>query len=99
MIALHPEDHARLARRLPVLDRVREVIVAATRLDRDPRTIDPDVHLFGAGLGLDSIDALELVVALERAFDRRLVDRNEPAPLVLRSVDAVVDRLLELGAG
>ncbi|MCB9698775.1 MAG: acyl carrier protein [Alphaproteobacteria bacterium] len=80
------------------MQRVREVIVEATRLRLAPEAIDPDVHLFGAGLGLDSIDALELVLALERAFHTRLVERTEPAAVVLRSANGVVDRLLELGA-
>lgn len=33
-----------------------------------PADIDPDGALFGAGLGLDSIDALELIVLLEKHY-------------------------------
>ena len=50
-------------------DRIRELLVESLRLDGlDPFAIDLDSPLFGAGLGLDSVDALELVVALEREF-------------------------------
>ena len=36
--------------------------------DMEPEDIDPDDPLFGNGLGLDSIDALELIVLLEKEY-------------------------------
>ena len=49
--------------------RLKRLIVATLRLEGlDPETICDDQLLFGEGLGLDSIDALELVVAIEREF-------------------------------
>jgi acyl carrier protein len=36
--------------------------------DMKPEDIDPDEPLFGEGLGLDSIDALELIVLLEKEY-------------------------------
>lgn len=36
--------------------------------DMEPEDIDPDEPLFGEGLGLDSIDALELIVLLEKEY-------------------------------
>jgi len=36
--------------------------------DMEPDDIDPDEPLFGEGLGLDSIDALELIVLLEKEY-------------------------------
>ena len=36
--------------------------------DMEPGDIDPDEPLFGNGLGLDSIDALELIVLLEKEY-------------------------------
>lgn len=36
--------------------------------DIEPEDIDPDEPLFGEGLGLDSIDALELIVLLEKEY-------------------------------
>jgi acyl carrier protein len=38
--------------------------------------IDPDAPIFGAGLGLDSIDALELVVILEQDYGIVIQDRT-----------------------
>ena len=48
---------------------VKTLIVDALKLeDIDPAEIDSEEPLFGEGLGLDSIDALELGVALRKAF-------------------------------
>ncbi len=48
---------------------LKRKIVATLKLEGvDPEQIDSDQPLFGAGLGLDSIDALELVVMLERDY-------------------------------
>jgi acyl carrier protein len=49
--------------------RIKRLIVTSLNLDGvQPETIDDDAPLFGEGLGLDSVDALELVVALEKEF-------------------------------
>jgi len=44
--------------------------------DITKKEIENDAPLFGDGLGLDSIDALELVVAIEKAFDVVIEDEN-----------------------
>ncbi|HEY6931024.1 MAG TPA: phosphopantetheine-binding protein, partial [Thermoanaerobaculia bacterium] len=43
---------------------VKNLIVRRLKLDIDPASIQNDAPLFGEGLGLDSIDALELVLGL-----------------------------------
>ena len=49
--------------------RIKQLIVRALNLqDLRPDEIETDAPLFGEGLGLDSVDALELVVAIEREF-------------------------------
>ena len=86
--------HRYAARRQAVLDRVREVIIVAARLPLEPEDIDPDTGLFGTGLGLDSIDGLEIVVSLEQAFGVSLADEGRGPALALRTVNTVVDRLM-----
>jgi acyl carrier protein len=52
-----------------LIEELKQRIVAALNLQEvKPEEIKEDEPLFGAGLGLDSIDALELVVMLERDY-------------------------------
>lgn len=55
-------------------ERIQRLIVDRLKLEIDPATIDPAQPLFGEGLGLDSVDALELVLGLEQEFDIRIDD-------------------------
>ena len=58
-----------------LLQTLKRGIVARLRLTHvDPDAIADDEPLFGAGLGLDSIDAVELVVMLEKEFGVKLTD-------------------------
>ena len=52
--------------------------------------IDADAPLFGEGLGLDSIDALELIVLLERNYGIKLKDAAEGKE-VFKSVSVMAD--------
>jgi len=50
-------------------DRIKRLIVESLNLEgMRPEMIEDEAPLFGEGLGLDSVDALELVVALEKEF-------------------------------
>lgn len=50
-------------------DRIKRLIVDSLHLEGiRPEMIEDEAPLFGEGLGLDSVDALELVVALEKEF-------------------------------
>ena len=54
------------------IERIKVLIVGALNLpDIEPGDIEDDAPLFGQGLGLDSVDALELVVAIEKEFGIR----------------------------
>ena len=56
-------------------------IIESLRLEEiTPADIDDDSPLFGTGLGLDSIDALELVVMLERHYGIVIKDIEEGRP-------------------
>jgi acyl carrier protein len=52
-----------------LIEFLRRMIIESLKLeDLDPTEIQEDEPLFGEGLGLDSLDALELVVAIEKHF-------------------------------
>jgi acyl carrier protein len=51
------------------IEKVKQMIIDSLRIDgMSPDEIGTDAPLFGDGLGLDSIDALQLVVAMEKEF-------------------------------
>lgn len=53
--------------------RIKHLLVEKLHLEGlTPQSIEDDMPLFGEGLGLDSVDALELVVALEKEFTLRI---------------------------
>lgn len=57
---------------------LKELLVNALNLeDVDPASIDDDEPLFGAGLDLDSIDALELVLQLEKTYGIKIGNSEE----------------------
>lgn len=57
--------------------------------DVDPAQIDPQAALFGDGLGLDSIDALELALAISKAHGFQLRSDNEENRRVFASLSAL----------
>lgn len=72
-------------------DRIRRLVVERLKLEIEPGSIDPARPLFGSeGLGLDSIDALELVLGVEQEFGVQIAD-EEVGSQALASVDALAD--------
>lgn len=82
-----------LARREALLDQIRALLVEDLRIDIPPEQIDPDTPLFGTGLALDSIDAVDFVVGLERRTGVRMAD-DALGRMGLRSVNMVINYLL-----
>ncbi len=87
------EVKVHVAVRERVLGLVRNMLVIHLRLPVAPDEIDPDVPLFSAGLGLDSIDAVELVVSLQREFGLRLPE-GDSSIASLRTVNTLVERVI-----
>lgn len=86
----------------PTIVRLKQVIVRALNLqDLRPEDIETDAPLFGAGLGLDSVDALELVVAIEKEFGIRTESHEvgKEAFASVRSLAGFVTTRLQKGPG
>lgn len=95
---MSPQVLAYLDHRAQQLDRVKRVLIDALHVPRTPEEIDPDAPLFGTGLGLDSVDAVELVVSLETEFGFRLDDDALARPS-MRTVNTLVDLVLRKQGG
>jgi acyl carrier protein len=67
---------------------IKEAIVRSLRLPMKPEDIGDETPLFDEGLGLDSIDVLELVLELERSFGVTIADQDTGVK-VLRTVDTI----------
>ena len=75
--------------------RIKEMLVKNLMLQISPEQIGDDTPLFGpGGLGLDSIDALELVVSMEKTFGVG-VPNSEVAGRALKTVNTIHDYILE----
>ncbi len=60
-----------------LLPEVAELIISALNLDMAASEIEPDAPLFGDGLGLDSIDVLELALVISKRYGFQLKSDNE----------------------
>jgi len=74
-------------------DQVKDLLVTGLRLDVPAAEIADDSPIFGDGLGLDSIDALELVVLVEEKFHVSIPD-EEVGRRAFASVSALVEFIL-----
>ena len=69
--------------------RIREVMVEELMLDQSAEEIGTTEPIFGgAGLGLDSVDALQLVVALEKHFALK-IGNSDAATDILENVESI----------
>lgn len=89
---MRPELKEKIERRENTLNRVIELLISGLQLDRSYEELDPDTPLFGTGLGLDSVDAVEIVVALESEFGVSLEEGD--SMFALRTINSLVDVVL-----
>jgi len=91
MINTLVEARAYAGQRKDLTHRLKQTLVERLDLDRQIDEIPDDCLLFGVGLGLDSVDALEIVVAVEGEFGIRVEDGDMQE---IRSVNSIVDLIL-----
>lgn len=77
--------------------RIKTILVEELMLQEEPEEISDETPLFGEGLGLDSVDALQLVVALEKNFGLKVGDA-EKAKVILHNVTSIADAIIEIGS-
>jgi acyl carrier protein len=76
---------------MPTRQRLKELMISELMLDMTADDIGDDTPLFGpAGVGLDSVDALQLVVMIEKHFGFKMADQ-EQAKRILQSVNTIAE--------
>lgn len=74
----------------PAESELAQLLVDSLNLEGvDPAQIDPDAPLFGEGLGLDSIDALELALAISKKYGFQLRSDSEENRRIFASLRAL----------
>jgi len=72
---------------------IKKLILTTLNInDIDPADVDDELPLFGGGnkLTLDSVDALELIMAIQRTYQVRIADQNL-ARYTLRSINSIAE--------
>lgn len=72
-----------------LLPEVAELIISALNLEMAAGEIEPDAPLFGDGLGLDSIDILELALVISKRYGFQLRSDNEDNTRIFASLRAL----------
>ena len=79
-----------------MLNELKSLLVSELNLeDITPDQIDADAPLFGEGLGLDSIDALELAVILDKKYGIKIQSSDDLNEQIFSSLSALATFILE----
>jgi len=78
-----------------LIEQLKKQIIEQLNLeDLEPGDIDPEDPLFGNGLGLDSIDALELIVLLEKEYGVK-IENPRDGQQIFFSVKSMAEYITE----
>ena len=72
---------------------ITRLIVETLHLDVSPADVDPDGPLFGEGLGLDSIDMLEIALSVSKKYGFDLRSEDRAAFASVRALTAHIEQL------
>jgi acyl carrier protein len=82
--------------RSQVLKIIKEDLISRLNLPYEADDLHEDVSLLGSGLGLDSLDALEVILGVEHAFNIKVAEDNIS---ILRSINSIADYVLATRSG
>ncbi len=76
-------------------DEIAALVVSALNLDIAPAEIDRDAPLYKEGLGLDSIDILEVALVVSKRYGFKLRDDDQDNVRIFRSINALAAHVAE----
>ncbi|MCI0667832.1 MAG: phosphopantetheine-binding protein [Methylococcaceae bacterium] len=75
-----------------LLAELKQLMIEGLNLEEvDPEDIEADAPLFGDGLGLDSIDALEIAVLLDRKYGVKISSGDDRNPAIFASLRSLAE--------
>lgn len=74
---------------------IAELMVQALNLDTSANAIDPEAPLYGEGLGLDSIDILEVALVISKRYGLQLKAGSESNHQIFSSLRTLTDYVAE----
>ena len=92
---MQPRQSRRIARREEILTGLRQILISVLGVDREQDEIDPDTPLFGTGLGLDSLDAVDLWVNASAEFGLEPLHDPLRWRSAMRTLNKLADLVLE----
>jgi acyl carrier protein len=78
-----------------LLQEIAGLVVSALNLDVRPADIDPDAPLYKDGLGLDSIDILEVALVVSKRYGFKLKEDDQDNVRTFRSLNALAAHVAE----
>ncbi|NLL11865.1 MAG: acyl carrier protein [Fibrobacter sp.] len=88
---MNVEREEKIKTRREILQKLKEEMIKRLDLPYKPDDIHEDISLLGAGLGLDSLDAIEIVMIVESCFNVKIADGNTSP---LRSLNTITDYII-----
>ncbi|STI66886.1 acyl carrier protein [Escherichia coli] len=82
-----------IEQRKEVLMTIKTEIIQRLNIQRDEAQIDDDTALFGNGFKLDSVDATEIVVLLDKVFDIKISESDDPS--YMRSINSLATFVIQ----
>jgi len=77
----------------PLQSQVAALLVEALNLDTAPETIDPEAPLYGEGLGLDSIDILEVALVVSQRYGFQMRSDDEDNVRIFKSLASLAQHI------
>lgn len=84
------------ARREAILATLRRILIDELSVMIPAHALGPDIPLFGLGVGLDSVDGVELALSVEREFGVE-IPQDDRFPAITRSLNSIIDHVLGVG--